>query len=99
MPRTAVTRPDPASTSSTVLITGVTVASARATATAAGPLDEPSRPASNTPDTVLAALRDTGFIGYGNQHVGDETGVTQRRQHGIALRVVHRRDCGIPVDQ
>ena len=28
------------------------------------PVDDPQR------DTVLAALRDTGFIGYGNQHVG-----------------------------
>src|SRR5947209_15690195 len=49
-PRTTVTRPDSASTSSTVLITGVTAASARATPTAAGPSDEPSRPASITPD-------------------------------------------------
>jgi hypothetical protein len=31
---------------------------------AAPPVDDAQR------DTVLAALRDTGFIGYGNQHVG-----------------------------
>src|ERR1700761_1700017 len=31
---------------------------------AAPPVDDPQR------DTVLAALRDTGFIAYGNQHVG-----------------------------
>jgi hypothetical protein len=31
---------------------------------AVAPVDDPQR------DTVLAALRDTGFIGYGNQHIG-----------------------------
>ena len=107
-------RPDSASTSSTVVITGVTVASPRATATAAGPPEEPSRPASSTPapcgdkrsgepgdaDALVAGVVAQGAAGDDRRGVGradvlivvaDKAGVTQCRQHGVALRVVDRR--------
>ncbi len=46
------------------------------------PVDDAQR------DTVLAALRDTGFIGYGNQHIGaaNAAAVDHRRRAGQRRR-------------
>ena len=58
------------------------------------PVDDAQR------DTVLAALRDTGFIGYGNQHVGAANAAAvvtggwprrRRRQSGRQRGPVRRR--------
>ncbi len=97
-----------------MLTAELSAASDLATATAAVPEAEPSRPASTVPEPCgaspgrepgdggalvpcvvaqRAAGDDQRGVGRADAlvAVGDEAGVAQRRQHGVALRVVDDR--------